>query len=229
MADSEEGTNGRPNGRPLGRVKRNLRRKFAAAIPERESASCLRRGRGRHADCVAKRLTLSTKRRHAPVPRCDVHIDAGSAGVSGTFAFEREIVMRFVSTLFALSVAASATLLAGNARADNWSGFFKIALLETHSNGGFVIHVTADTLPNNATNNPAGCPNGIPTGFMWKYSYYTSGNPYDTAEFREQVRQMLMSAYLSGRRVSLYVDSNGGTCGLSGDFSSAYNHIRVWD
>lgn len=100
-----------------------------------------------------------------------------------------------LTSVFGLGVL----LVAGAARADNYSSFIIIDALEQEGDE-YVTWTTGVT--NNATNNPASCSAGV-----GKYFFYTAGL---TAASKELMTRTLLSAFLAGRKVQFTVKSS--TC-----------------
>jgi hypothetical protein len=131
--------------------------------------------------------------------------------------------MQFYSKLAAMLMCGGISLFAQDARADGFSQFFKISKIETHPSGGFTVFVAGTLSANDANNNPASCWQGGPSGNMLKYAFfYTSQS---TLEEREQIRQLIVSAFLSGRQISVYVSSASSSCQPEG--GSGYRRVQV--
>jgi hypothetical protein len=112
-------------------------------------------------------------------------------------------------------------LLAKDAHAHNYTGWFKIASLEDDITGGFVV--TPVSLQNIPANNPAGCTQNTGTsGQMEKFAFMSSYSQ-SNLEYREMLRQQLMAAFLAGREIALYTSSSSCPTG-SGSY---YWHVKV--
>ena len=120
---------------------------------------------------------------------------------------KRSFLLSNLALLGALTVA-------GVARADNYTQFMTIVSLEVL---GDEMVVYTSGVPNNPTNNPGGC-----TGGTARYYVHTAST---SPEGRELMSKTLLSAFLAGRKVELYVESAAtGKCYQVGSTTYATYH-----
>jgi hypothetical protein len=120
---------------------------------------------------------------------------------------KRSLLLSNLALLGALTVA-------GVARADNYTNWITIVNLEALADE-MVVYTSG--VPNDLTNNPASC-----TGGTSRYYVHTAST---TPEGRELMSKTLLSAFLAGRKVQLYVESAAtGRCYQVGSTTYATYH-----
>lgn len=104
----------------------------------------------------------------------------------------------------------SSVLVAAVAHADSWTIWGRIMDLQTVSDHGYRVQLGASLIQN-----PAGCANS---------DFYEAHNSLTAAELDLQNRTLL-SAFLAGRKVRLYITS--ASCGPLG--RPMYYGVRLYD
>jgi hypothetical protein len=116
----------------------------------------------------------------------------------------------------------AAVILAGSlthrsATAHNYTALWaRIIQLET-SSGGYNIHIDGG-LTNNSANDPANC-----DGSIYNIYTYKVDDSWGTPEAREHLARVVLSAFMSGKSVKMYVLDNS----CSSDGKPRYTGIQT--
>jgi hypothetical protein len=117
--------------------------------------------------------------------------------------------MKLIHCIGAVAALASGVFASADTRAASWSVSFKIAFMDGKAGDlGFQVVPETNSVANNSTNDPANC---VPSDNPYISRFYLLNSNY-TTEQRELLSRTLLSAFLAGKPVKLWVSETSTNC-----------------